>query len=145
MNIGRKKGITLASLVVYIILFTTFTVFVSSVSSNMNERLFDSRGEAINYSSLNKLQYNIEDSSLKSQDVVVTSNKISYSNGDNYVYDEVQKVIYKNGGILCSNVDGFTVSLETSTTNTKKITIDLSFTKYLNNVTRTIISSVEGI
>ncbi|MBQ8043316.1 MAG: hypothetical protein IJ272_04100 [Clostridia bacterium] len=140
---SSKSGITLASLVIYIVLFTTFTVFVSGISSNMNERLFDSRGEAINYSSLNKLQYNLEDSALNSKDVVITSNGISYSNGDIYVYDETQKVIYKNDGILCLNVENFTTSIETGI-NTKKVTINISFNKYLNTITKQVISCVEG-
>lgn len=140
---NKKRGITLASLVIYIVLFTTFTVFVSGVSTNVNERLFDNRGEAINYTSLNKLQHNLEVSAMNSQDVVISSNEINYSNGDNYLYDETQNVIYKNGGMLCLNVEEFNISLETGL-NTKKITINISFNKYLNSITKTIISCVEG-
>ncbi len=138
-----KRGITLASLVIYIVLFTTFTVFVSTMSNNMNERLFGDRGEAINYSYLNKLQYNLEDSASNSNDVVITESQISYSNGDNYVYNAEQKTLYKNGGILCLNVDNFETNIEMGT-NTKKITINISFNKYLNNITKTIINCVEG-
>lgn len=140
---NKKSGITLASLVIYIVLFTTFTVFVSGVSTNVNEKLFDNRGEAINYTSLNKLQHNLEVSAMNSKDVVIASNQINYSNGDNYLYDEQQNVIYKNGGILCLNVEEFNTSLETGL-KTKKITINVSFNKYLNNITKTIISCVEG-
>ena len=143
MRKSSKNGVTLASLVIYIMLFTIFTVFVSGMSSNMNERLFDNRGEAINYSSLNKLQYNINDSSLQSYNVIVNENEISYSNGDNYVFDETKNIIYKNGGILCSNVESMAVSLETGM-NTKKVTLTVSFNKYLNTMTKTVISCVEG-
>jgi len=142
--IKRKSGITLVSLVVYIILFTSFTLFVSGISSNMNERLFDSRGEAINYTSFNKLQYNLENSSLGSNDVVVTDNQISYSNGDNYRYDEQRGIIYKNEGILCSNVGSFVTNIEAGI-NTKKITLDVTFNKYLNSISKTIITCVEGV
>ena len=141
---SSKKGITLASLVIYIVLFTSFTVFVSSISSNMNERLFDNRGEAINYSSLNKLQYNIENSALESNNVVVSSNQISYSNGDDYVYNSESKVIYKNGGVLCLNVDSFLAS-QSIGENSKKVTIELTFNKYLNQMSKTIISCVEDV
>lgn len=139
---SRKTGITLSSLVIYIVLFTTFTIFVSNVSSNMNERLLDNRGEAINYSSLNKLQYNIDDSAISSTDVSIDANMITYSNGDSYVYDSTNKVILKNNGVLCQNVDSFSVTLETGT-NGKKVTIEIGFNKYLNTMTRTIISCVE--
>lgn len=142
MNKNKKNGVTLASLVIYIGLFTVFTLFVSGISSNMNERLFNNRGEAINYTSLNKLQFNIEESALNSDDITVSANSINYSNGDNYVYDETNKIIYKNGGILCLNVDNFTVNVEAAT-NAKKLTIDITFNKYLNILTKTIISCVE--
>lgn len=144
MNKSRKKGITLSSLIIYIVLFTSFTIFASSVTSNMNERLFDSRGEAINYSNLNKLQYNIDDSRANSNDVTVAENEITYSNGDSYVYDSTNKVILKNNGILCQNVESFTANVEEGT-NTKKVTIQIGFNKYLNTMTRTIISCVEVI
>ena len=141
---NKKRGVTLSSLVIYIILFTSFTIFVSNVSSNMNERLFDNRGEAINYSSLNKLQYNIDDSSLKSDNVTISTNKVSYSNGDVYTYDSVKKVILKNGGVLCQNVESFSAIAEEGT-NTKKVTMVVGFNKYLNTMTKTIISCVEEI
>ena len=139
---AKKRGITLSSLVIYIILFTSFTIFVSSISSNMNERLLVSRGEAINYSSFNKLQYNINDSAMKSSDVTITSSSITYSNGDSYTYDSTNKAILKNNGILCQNVNNFSVTLGTAT-NAKKVTIIVGFNKYLNTLTRTIISCVE--
>ena len=142
MRKDSKRGITLVSLVVYVLLFTTFTVFVATTSSNMNERLFDSRGEAINYSSLNKLQYNLDDSARASHDVMVTGNTISYSNGDNYVYDNVKNVIYKNGGILCSNIQNLDISLENGI-NVSKVTLTVEFSKYLNVMTRTLVSCVE--
>lgn len=144
MRKSSKKGVTLASLVIYIILFAGVTVFVSAMSNSMNEKLFDNRGEAINYSSLNKLQYNITDSSLNSYDVVVNGNEISYSNGDNYVYDENRNVILKNGGILCSNVNEMSVLVEGGV-KIKKVTITVSFNKYLNSMTKTVISCVEEV
>lgn len=140
---SMKKGVTLSSLIIYIVLFTSFTVFVSNIFSNMNERLFDDRGEAINYSTLNKLQYNVDDSSIKSNDVQLSENGIVYSNGDSYLYDSTSKLILKNGGILCQNVESFNVSIEQGV-NTKKVNIQISFNKYLNTITRTITSCVEG-
>ena len=140
--IKSKNGVTLASLVVYIVLFTSFTIFATNVSTNMNERLFNDRGEAINYTSLNKLQYNIEDSSLNSTDVAVTETTIVYSNGDSYVYDADKNVVLKNGGILCQNVESLTLAIENSA-NAKKVTISIGFNKYLNTMSRTIVSCVE--
>ena len=144
MRNNKKSGITLTSLVIYVILFTAFTVFVSRISNNMNERLFNDRGEAINHSTLNKLQYNLEASAFGSKDVFVQQNQISYSNGDTYVYDESTKAIYKNEGILCLNVESFNVSMETGI-NAKKVIINISLNKYLNTISKTVISCVEVI
>ena len=144
MNKSLKKGITLASLVIYIFLFGTFTVFVTLMSNNMSERLFFDRGEAINYSTLNKLQYNMENSAIQSNDVYVSLNQISYSNGDNYTYNSESDIVYKNGGILCQNVEDFETNLE-SDTNAKKITVTITFNKYLNEITKTIINCVEVV
>lgn len=140
----HKSGITLASLVIYVVLFTTFTIFAAVVSSNTNEKLFNNRGEAINYSNLNKLQYNINESSLKSNSVSVTDTEINYSNGDTYTYDYRQNVIYKNGGVLCLNVENLEISIEEGV-NTQKVILNISFSKYLNVMNKTIISCVEGV
>lgn len=139
---NKKRGITLSTLVIYIALFSILTVVVSSVSSNMNERLFNSRGEAINYTNLNKLQYNLENSAFESDTVSIIDGYISFSNGDNYSYSEEDKVIYKNGGILCTNVDNIVVDIESDYSG-EKITLDITFNKYLNILQRTIIVCVE--
>lgn len=148
MSKSGKKGVTLASLVIYIALFTGFTMFATGVSSNMNDRLFTNRSEAINYTSLNKLQYNLEVSALESNDVVwditAAGKAISFSNGDVYEWNETRKVIYKNGGILCSNVDYMSGSLNTDI-NSKKITISVEFSKYLKQIKKQIVVSVEGV
>ena len=39
-----KKGVTLISIVIYLVLFFTFTVFATSVSSNINRNVFMDKG-----------------------------------------------------------------------------------------------------
>lgn len=144
MKTKSKMGVTLVSLVLYLALFTGFTVFVSVIMTNLNNNLFDRRGEAINYSNLNKLQYNIENSSKNSNDINIDINKIEYSNGDIYTYDAEKKILLKNGGILCMNVDDFTFNI-TEVESGKKLELEVSFNKYLNVVKRDIITFVEAI
>lgn len=139
---NNKKGITLTSLVIYLALFTIFTVFTMNISTSMNENLLKDRGEAINYTNLNKLKTNIDISSLNSNDVTVEENKITYSNGDEYVYNGNNGTITKNGGIICSNVTSFSLSV-TSENSVKKISINIGFNKYLNELNTEIICSVE--
>lgn len=142
MQKTNKKGVTLVSLVVYISLFTVFIAFATNISSGLNERLFDARGQAINYTNLNKLESNILSSESASSTVGLSGKTITYSNGDVYTFDSTKNVILKNGGILCSNVSEFNANL-TQTTEAYKVTMNITFNKYLNILTREIISSVE--
>ena len=139
---NNKKGITLTSLVIYLVLFTVFTVFTMNISTNMNESLLNDRGEAINYTNLVKLKANIETSTLASNDVTIDGNKITYSNGDEYLYDGINANIKKNGGIICTNVTSFNLNI-TSGNSVKKLSINVGFNKYLNELNTEIISTVE--
>lgn len=142
MNNRQKVGITMTSLVIYVVIFSIITVIMSMVYTNMNETLFQNRGRAINYTTFNKLQYNITESALKSNNVTVTNNKITYSNGDEYVYDSNKKMILLNDGILCTAVNNFTASL-TEKNGIKQVNISVLFNKYLNELNKNIISNVE--
>lgn len=141
-NSDLKKGITLISIAIYIVLFTIFTAFIANVSGNLNDRLFNNRGAAINYTNLNKLQYNILKSASVSYDVNNTLTDINYSNGDRYSYNGDKKIVYKNDGILCTNVSSFAITTVQGLDNTK-LEITVSFNKYLNTLERSIISVVE--
>ena len=140
MNKNLKKGVTMASIVVYVILFSIITVVLSLVYTNMNEKLFQDRGRAINSTAFNKLQYNINASALASSNVTITGNVINYSNGDSYIYYEDK--ILLNGGVICSNIEEFNVTL-TTLNNVKKVTYDVKFSKYLNEFEKNIVSCVE--
>lgn len=142
MQKNNKKGVTLISLVVYISLFTVFIAFATSVSNGINERLFDARGQAINHTNLNKLEYNILSSEKESNSVELSGKTITYSNGDVYNFDESKGAILKNGGVLCSNVESFEATIEKNDI-ANKISMNVTFNKYLNVLTRQVISCVE--
>jgi len=142
MNNSLKMGITMTSLVVYIVVFSTLTLVLSMIYTNMNENLFASRGESINYTTFNKLQYNLTKSALESNNVFLEGNLIRYSNGDVYLYDDTEDIILLNGGILCSNVTGFNPVI-TEGINAKKVEINVIFNKYSDELNRNIVSSVE--
>lgn len=130
------------SLVIYVAIFSLITVLVSMIFTNMNRALFLNRGSAINYTTLNKLQYNITESALESNDITVSDNKISYSNGDIYEYDSDSKTILLNGGVLCTAVDSFSANLVVAN-NIKQLNLDVTFNKYLNTLSKNIVSNVE--
>ena len=137
MSLKSKKGITLSSIVIYVILFFMFTTVIISVSSRYNKRLFDDRGQAINITAINKLEYNLLDSADKSYNakVNVEGNKttVTFSNSDKYVFDVDDNVIYKNGGKLIKFVKDCSVEYVDNTLN-----INITLNKYINEVTRNI-------
>lgn len=138
----NKSGITLTSLVVYLVLFTIFTVFSMNLSTNLNEGLLNDRGASINYSDLIKLKTNIEISALNSNDVTYNNNQLSYSNGDIYRFDAIRNVVLKNGGVLLSNVSAFNTTL-TEANSSKKVSILVTLNKYSNILNFEIVNCVE--
>lgn len=142
MNNKSKQGITMTSLVVYVVIFSGLTVLLSIIYTNMNETLFFNRGRAINYTAFNELQYNITASTLQSTNITKDDNSVTYSNGDKYLYDTSKGIILLNGGILCTNVTRFTPSI-IEENGVKQLKLEITFNKYLNELNKEIVSSVE--
>ena len=142
MSNNKKRGVTLTSLVVYVVIFTIITVLISMIFTSMNERLFSNRGRAINYTTFNKLQYNITESALQSNDIVSSATRIIYSNGDEYEYDSDRKIILLNGGILCMAVDSFKPEI-IEKNGVKQLNLQVLFNKYMSELNKNIISNVE--
>lgn len=153
---GNKKGITMTSIIIYVILFFIFTVAVTIISSNFNAKLFVDRGLSIDINSFNKLQYNLlmsgKDSNLvyiidgEISDGQLTKGELVFSNNDSYIYDSTAGVIRKNGGILVSNIISYSAII-TDGDNGKLLTVNIKFKKYLHEdvADKTIKIFVEGV
>lgn len=129
--IKNKKGITMISIIIYVVLFFVFTIAVTVISNNFNNKLFTDRGYSININSFNKLQYNLLVSSKNSNIVNTTDNEINFSNNDNYIYDSEKKIITKNGGFLVSNVISYYLTQDNGEDGTL-LNINIKFQKYLH-------------
>ena len=141
MSVRYKRGITVSSIVVYVILFFTFTTVTTIISSRFNKNLFDDRGTAINITAINKLEYNLLKSSDESYNVTTTVNgnvtTVTFSNLDVYVFDLDNNIIYKNGGKLVKFVTACSVSVADNI-----MQIDLTVNKYTNQLQRNIKISI---
>lgn len=137
-----KKGITITSLVVYVILLFAFTTFTIIISNNLNNRLFSERGLSINLTEINKLQYNLFNSSRESNKVSALSKEIAFSNGDIYKYDSDNRLVLKNNSVLIDNVITF-ITENTSNSRGSLITVKIKLNKYLNEVEKEIKIFVE--
>lgn len=127
----NKKGITMTSIIIYVILFFLFTIAVTVITSNFNSKLFKDRGLSININSFNKLEYNLLKSGNESNLVNIIDNDLVFSNNDNYIYNIEKGTIKKNGGIITSNIIKYTQEIQDSD-NGKLLTIKIKFEKYLH-------------
>ena len=105
----NKKGISLMSMVIYVALFFAFSAFAVGMSLNMNYRNLAQKGEVWVNEQAQKLQYNMLNSAKRSTTIDHISGRVVFSNNDEYSYDSEKKVIYKNGGILVTNVEEFKI------------------------------------
>ena len=105
----KKSGMSLVSIVLYVALFFVFSVFAIAMSSNMNYSALTQKGEIWINEEIAKLEFNIISSAKKSNDVDIISGKIVFSNEDEYRFDAETKIIYKNGGVLISDVEEFNI------------------------------------
>ena len=121
-----KRGITVTSLVVYVILLFTFTAVALSVSGNFTSGVYNDKGLAINLANMDKIQYYLNKSAIESKNAEYTTNAIIFSNGDEFKYDINLGVVYYNNGMLATDVTKFVV------TNTLEglYEIQMEFTKY---------------
>ena len=123
---NSKLGITVSSLVIYVILLFSFTAVALGVSGNFTSGIYNDKGLAINLSNLDKIQYYLNKSAVNSTSVEFTSNSITFSNGNEYTYDAATRVVYYNKGILVTDVTKFIV-----TNNEGSLyEIQMEFTKY---------------
>lgn len=137
MSLKSKRGITVTSIMVYVLLFFAFTTIATVISSRFNKNLFNDRGNAINVTAINKLEYNLIDSASNSYNVDIVANgnnrTLTFSNSDVYVFDNDNNVIYKNGGKLVKFVKESKVKIQEDV-----IAVDLTLNKYTNEVSRSI-------
>jgi len=147
-----KKGFTLVSLVLYVMLFFTFTVFATAISTNLNHELLSEKGRVIVNESYIKLYTNLINSAKRSHSVDVIENKIMFSNGDTYEYNLDNKEISKNSGNLVYNTESYAVTnladILSVSNNINDIdlvkcfSINVSFKKYNETITKDIVITV---
>lgn len=97
------------SMIIYVVLFFVFSAFAVSLSSNINYQTLSQKGLVYSNEQLQKLQYNMLFSAKNSISIDNISGKIVFSNNDEYTYDSTNKKIYKNGGVLVSEVESFNI------------------------------------
>ncbi len=147
-----KNGFTMVSLVLYVMLFFTFTVFATAISTNLNYKVLSEKGRVIVNENYIKLYTNLINSAKASTSVDIINNKIIFSNGDLYEYNSVSKELFKNSGNILQNVENFNITnLESilGTSNNigdmdivKCFSLNVIFKKYNETVNKDIVITV---
>lgn len=152
----NKKGLSMISMLIYVVLFFSFSAFAIGMATNMNYRTLTEKGKIINMQQLQKLQYNLLNSARNSRYVERISDKIVFSNNDEYYFDETEKKIYKNGGIIATDVESLEVlnlseeaSISTylitpSNMSEKFLEVEVTFNKYNQQKTDALVVSIGG-
>ncbi len=129
----KKSGITMVSIIIYVMLFFVFTTFAILISSNMNYKTLSDKGDLYINEQFQKLQYNLVKSSTNSEYITKINNKIVFSNNDEYTYNTEKKQILKNGGIIAGNVESFNI-LETTNLTNKPENFDYNIDENKTNI-----------
>lgn len=105
----NKRGLSMVSMLIYVVLFFTFSAFAVGMGTNMNYRTLSEKGKIINAENLQKFQFNLVNSARNSTTVEKIGEKLVFSNNDEYTFNESEKKIYKNGGLVLSDVQAFDI------------------------------------
>lgn len=120
MNIKSEKGITMLSLVIYVLCFVGISAIVGSITVffyNNNEILNDEVSSASEYNKLNLyLVKDSEENGNSYKEIYEESDLYSlcFTNGNVYTFDKENGLIYFNQMCLCEYVSDFSVSLDYS-------------------------------
>ncbi len=151
-GISMKRGVTLISIIIYLVLFTTFTAFAVSISSNINTNVLSNKGNLIVENDYSKIYTNIFTSAKNSNYYSVSEQKVSFSNGDEYLFDAESNTLYKNGGAICNTISEFAIFNASDISNTtidvmalqrsEALCIKVTLKKYNSALQRDIIVSL---
>lgn len=145
MMMNKKQGITMISIVLYVLLFFSFIVFATAISTNMNFKTLKEKGIVYVNEVDSAVTYNLFKSAKASKECKLTKNTITFSNDDIYEFDFEKEVIYKNGKVIAKNSKVTTLNYETlasikdgeTVTSNNAIKLSISISKYEQNLYKT--------
>ena len=142
MNCKSQKGITMLSLVIYIICFVIIAGIVGAITVffyNNTELLNSEAYSATEYNKLNMYLVNeSEEEGNSFVDFDDTSNlyKLTFSNGNVYTFDTENNLLYFNQICLCEDVQDLKVTTDYTTgKEVIEVKIDFSNKSYTTSYT----------
>lgn len=124
-----EKGITLTSLVIYIIIFSAVLALVSSLSSFVYGNLRNLNSDSISSEEFNKFNtYFVKDIKQSKQATLEKINdkvEITLENGSKYTYIKSENAIYKETVKIARNIIRFNATIKEEN-NKRIIDIDIA-------------------
>lgn len=145
---SKKSGLTMASMILYVVLFFIFISFAISISTNMNYKILTQKGDMYINEEYDKLQYNLFKSAKASTSISFIQGDIVFSNNDIYHYDSDKKIIYKNNAVLVDSVEIFEKKATSQLSITDKsgyLNYNVKFNKYKQEINKDIFVSVGDV
>ncbi len=138
----NKKGVTVSSLIVYVVLFYLFTSFVVMISSNINNKIFSDRANVQMNKDATKTITFFLNSAKNSYDVNEIGGELVFANNDEYTYKNER--LYKNDKLILRDVKNFEYSITEITPKKKVISVSVDFEKYTKKLSKTFEFTVGG-
>ena len=131
---NNNKGITLVSLMGYVILTITILAVLTSLSIHFRRNLSDMDTKTIQDSKFDKINLQMLEETKTSGNSInideTTTQKIVFTNGNTYTYDSSELAVYLNDNIeVIDNVTLFNATVEEKTK-------EIPYSEFKNNKTK---------
>lgn len=130
---NKKSGLTMTSIVMYVVIFFALTILATGVTMAMNSNSLQDKGKIFVEEENLKIKKNIKLSLENSKNVYKIGDKLIFSNGDEYSFDNSTRILYKNGGILSQNLLSFEINIKEKMNVTYGVNVKYTLEKYNQN------------
>ena len=121
----NEKGVTLAALVIYVIVFSITIALLASLSNYIYSNLDNISSEQISSEEFNKFNTYFVNDVKESKNAYVKNENgeiiISFESGTVYTYNKEEKAIYKNKEKIARNIVDFSASISVDSSSKKNI------------------------
>ena len=129
----KKSGITMVSIVIYVVIFFALVAIATGTTMAMNSNSLKDKGKIYVNEAEIVLKTNFLNSLNNSKNInIIDNDRIVFSNNDVYRYDEDKDILYKNDGIFVQNITEFNFSKIESQQGITSINVTGTILKYGN-------------
>lgn len=124
-----ERGITLTSLIIYVVITTIAVTAIASFSSFFISNMNEVKEQEKYAPEFNKFSMFFIGDVKNNKTAEVTTNQVTFEDGTVYQYRQSEKAVYRNSTKITEKVDSFSFSLteeEVSSTNKQIINVKMS-------------------